>query len=139
MRYFLLLSMFFIYGVSFAAKPDTVGLWRAVYGLNDALKQKDTNALKKLLHPKLYYCHSNGWCETKGEVIHDLFGVIDYKEIGMIVNNWEREKNFAFILTTMDVSVRYNNNDLSLRLFLMQVWKKNKKQWQLIARQSTKL
>jgi len=139
MRRLLIVILLFIYSESFAGKSDTTGLWKAVHGLNEALKKKDTSTLKQLLHAKLSYCHSNGWCETKGEVIHDLFGIIEYREIGMRVENWDLEQNLACLRTVADVAVRYNGNELNLRLFVTQVWIRQEKRWQLIARQSTKI
>ena len=54
----------------------------AVTKLDKALIAKDTVVLKQLLHKDITYGHSNGWVETKTDVIKDLVsGKLAYDKI----------------------------------------------------------
>ena len=57
----------------FAQKPDSVSLTRAVHAFNKALINKDTVELDRLLRGDVHYYHSNGWMQSKREIIEDLF------------------------------------------------------------------
>lgn len=140
MRILYFILSIFICNTVFAAKSDTVGLWKAVYGLNEALIYKDSVTLKKVLHPKLSYGHSNGWSETKEEVIGDLYnGKLIYRDIGQKIDSWEQEENLVLIRSTTDIDVLLEGKEVKLRLHVLQVWIRKNKTWQLISRQSTRI
>ncbi|MEJ7672464.1 MAG: nuclear transport factor 2 family protein [Chitinophagaceae bacterium] len=68
-------------------------LKEAVTKLDKALIAKDTVILKQLLNNAVSYGHSNGWVETKAEVIKDLvtqkltYYKIDTKDVKWTVIN----------------------------------------------------
>ncbi|RYZ47268.1 MAG: nuclear transport factor 2 family protein, partial [Sphingobacteriales bacterium] len=80
-----LLLLFVLLSVSTclqASEKDTKALQLAVLQLDQALIKKDSTALQTLLHEKVGYGHSNGWVETRAEVIDDLFnGKLQYNDI----------------------------------------------------------
>ena len=123
-----------------AGKPDTAGLKVAVSDLNLALIRKDSAVLKKLLHKKVTYGHSNGWVETKREVIEDLYnGKLVYNKIDQGNLEIVKEENTASVRTTADIEVLLNGKPIQMKLHVLQVWIKEKKGWLLLSRQSTKI
>ena len=119
---------------------QTSFLKEAVAKLDRALIAKDTFVLKQLLHKDATYGHSNGWVETKDEVIKDLitgklaYSKIDTKNIKWIVNN-----NIATMRNNADISFELEGKSGELHLHVVQVWLKTNKGWQLFTRQSTKI
>lgn len=119
---------------------QTSFLSAAAEKLDKALVAKDTVTLKQLLHKNVSYGHSNGWVETKEDVIKDLVnGKLVYSKIVSKDFKWTVDKEWASLRTTAKVEVTMNGNKLDLNLHVLQVWWKTNKGWQLIARQSTKL
>lgn len=108
--------------------------------LNKALIAKDTIILKQLLHKDVTYGHSNGWVETKAEVIKDLVnGKLSYYKINSKDVQWKVINNVATLRNTSDISYELDGKEGELHLHVVQVWLKTNKGWQLLARQSTKL
>ncbi|MCD6065129.1 MAG: hypothetical protein K0R82_3040, partial [Flavipsychrobacter sp.] len=89
----------------------------------------------------LKYGHSNGWIESKQDVINDLRdGVLDYRRIDSYEPSYIFNGNIACVRTNPDIIVAMNGQVLDLKLHVLQVWIKTKdKGWQLISRQSTKI
>jgi hypothetical protein len=112
----------------------------AVSKLDKALVEKDTVTLKQLLHKNVTYGHSNGWVETKEDVIKDLAsGKLIYHTIKSDSLTWKTEANWASVRSKTKAEVSVNGNRVELTLHILEVWLKTNKGWQLIARQSTKL
>lgn len=115
-------------------------LSKTVASLNQALTLKDTVTLKKLLHKKVTYGHSNGWIENKRAVIEDLYnGKLVYKNITTGPLTIMEEENIASVRTDTEVDIIYEGQELKMKLHVLQVWIKEKKGWLLISRQSTKI
>jgi hypothetical protein len=112
----------------------------AVSKLDKALIEKDTTTLKQLLHKNVTYGHSNGWVETKEDVIKDLAsGKLIYYSIKSDSLVWNAEGNWASVRSKTKAEVAVNSSRMELTLHVLEVWLKTNKGWQLIARQSTKL
>ena len=115
-------------------------LKEAAAKLDKALIAKDTLVLKQLLHKNVTYGHSNGWVETKDEVVGNLvsgkmaYNKIDIKNIKWIVSN-----NVATLRNTSEISYVKDDKPGELHLHVVQVWLKTNKGWQLLTRQSTKI
>ena len=115
-------------------------LKEAVVKLDKALVARDTLVLKQLLHKDLTYGHSNGWIETKADVIKDLqVGKLAYDKIESRDLQWTVTNNIATMRSTTEVGFRLDNKPGELKLHVLQVWLKTNKGWQLLSRQSTKL
>lgn len=130
----------FIVNVSFA-QVDSVGLKATMQKLDVALLQKDEKELQSVLHKDLSYGHSNGWIQSKNDVLNDFkSGKLTYNKIennsSMIVNI---SKKFATVKTNTNAEGVVNGTTFKLTLHVMQFWIKTKNGWQLIARQSAKL
>jgi hypothetical protein len=137
MKVWIAIIVLLISSVSFG---QTSFLKDAVSKLDKALIEKDTATLKQLLHKNLTYGHSNGWVETKDDVVKDLTsGKLVYYTIKSDSIAWKTDANWASMRSKTKVEVSVNNNKTELNLHVLQVWLKTNKGWQLIARQSTKL
>ncbi len=115
-------------------------LKEAVTKLDKALIAKDTVILKQLLNNAVSYGHSNGWVETKAEVIKDLvtqkltYYKIDTKDV-----KWTVVNNVATLRNTSAINYELDGKPGELNLHVLQVWLKTNKGWQLLGRQSAKL
>ncbi len=138
MRYIVTISLLLIYSTLFAQSEKALGI--AADGFNNALVERDSNALKTLLHDKLVYGHSNGWKQTKKEVIDDLFnGTIVYHKISQAEENIVMDGNTAAVRSVADIDVTMEGKELHFRLHVLQVWIWKNKKWQLFSRQSAKI
>ena len=140
MRFILAICLFFTTALS--AQVDSVSLKEAMSKLDKALINKDENTLTQLLNEDVSYGHSNGWVQSKTDIINDLrSGKLIYNKlenttvtIVAINNNWATVRtatNAQGSSTTVPA--------FDLKLHVLQVWLKTKTGWQLLARQSTKL
>lgn len=112
----------------------------AVVKLDKALIAKDTVVMKQLLHKDLTYGHSNGWVETKADVIKDLASCkLAYNKIESKDVKWTVTNDVSTIRSTSEISYQLDGKPGELRLHVLQVWLKTNKGWQLLSRQSTKL
>lgn len=130
----------FLINSSFA-QVDSIGLKETMQKLDKALLQKDEAVLKSVLHEDLSYGHSNGWIESKNDVLNDLkSGKLVYSKIenssSAIVNI---NKKWATVKTNINAEGAVNGTAFKLTLHVMLFWMKTMKGWQLIARQSSKL
>ena len=141
MRKFLLgFLVLFLINSSYA-QIDSVGLKNSMQQLDKALLQKDEKVLKTVLHKDLSYGHSNGWIQSKSDILND------FKNGKLTYNNIENNssaiivitKDYATVKTNTDAEGVVNGTAFKLTLHIMQFWVKTKKGWQLIARQSAKL
>jgi hypothetical protein len=130
----------FLFNGSFA-QIDSIGLKNAMQQLDKALLQKDETVLKSVLHKEVSYGHSNGWIQSKEDILNDFkSGKLTYNTIenssSTIVKISEK---YATVKTNTNAEGVVNGTAFKLTLHIMQFWIKTKKGWQLIARQSTKL
>ena len=137
----VLFVLFLLIAKSSFTQIDSVGLKNAMQQLDKALLQKDETVLKSVLHKDLSYGHSNGWIQSKSDILNDFAsGKLTYSKIennssAIIVIN----KDYATVKTNTNAEGAVNGTAFNLKLHIMQFWIKTKKGWQLIARQSTKL
>ncbi len=119
---------------------DTTGLKKATVSFNRALMEKDSVVLKQLVADDISYGHSNLWLQSKQELIADLFnGKIDYKRIETGQESFTVNKDVIAVRSSTKVEGLLKGTAFSLNLQVLQVWKKVKSNWILIARQSVKL
>lgn len=138
MRYIVTISLLFIYSTLFAQSEKALSI--AADGFNNALVERDSNALKTLLHDKLVYGHSNGWKETKNELIADLYnGTIIYHKISQAEESIVMDGNTATVRSIADIDVTMEGKELHFKLHVLQVWIWKNKKWQLFGRQSAKI
>ncbi|HEU5166348.1 MAG TPA: nuclear transport factor 2 family protein [Chitinophagaceae bacterium] len=137
----VLFVLFLLIAKSSFGQVDSIGLKNAMQQLDKALLQKDETVLKLVLHKDVSYGHSNGWIQSKTDILNDLTsGKLTYNKIA---NNSSSiitiSKKYATVKTNTNAEGIVNETAFNLKLHIMQFWIKTKKGWQLIARQSAKL
>jgi hypothetical protein len=119
---------------------DTVQLKKVTELFNNALLKKDTNLIKQLVHKQISYGHSNGWLQTKQDLITDFAtGKIEYTKIEEGEKSFTKTKQAIAVRNISKVEGVVNGYVFSMSLQVLQVWKKVKKNWILLARQSVKV
>ncbi len=125
---------------SLVVAQDTVQLKKVTELFNNALLKKDTNLIKQLVHKQISYGHSNGWFQTKQDLITDFAtGKIEYTKIEEGEKFFTKTKQAIAVRNISKVEGVVNGYVFSMSLQVLQIWKKVKKNWILIARQSVKV
>lgn len=139
MKYLFFIGLFFVNNVLFG--QDTTGLKKAMLYLNEGLLKNDSITIKVLVDKNISYGHSNGWIQSKQDIVSDMFnGKLQYKKIEVSGESFVTNKEAVAVTSKTKVDGVLNGTiNFSLNLRVIQVWKKVKKQWVLIARQSVKL
>jgi ketosteroid isomerase-like protein len=134
MRFFLIISLLFTSWIAFAQKDKQEVLQR-MRQFHESLV-KDKSMVDQYLDDSLTYGHSNGWIETKAELMANLgtkivYHAIKEDSVSVVINNKMAHARFiAVIDATMD------GKPNQIRLKVMEVWRKEKKKWKLFARQA---
>ena len=106
---------------------------------HQALVEKNTVSINQQTEKALSYCHSNGWVQTKTDLIQDfetgLISYQSYKEDSVQVSISDKVANIRFIA---DVSATMKGNSINNHLKVLEVWVKKGKRWLLFARQAVK-
>ena len=139
MRILFIITLFFT-SLIVAGQVDSIGLKDATKKLDKALLEKDATTLKTVLHKELSFGHSNGWVQTRDDIMNDFSsGKLTYNKFE---NNSSAivkiSKKYATVKTNTNAEGSVNGTAFKLTLHIMQFWIKTKKGWQLIARQSAK-
>ena len=119
------------------AQSDTEKLRTTVKEFHQALVKRNTGSINQQTDKVLSYGHSNGWVESKTDLLKNLetgyMSYLDYKEDSMnvVVNG-----NVAHVRFIADISARLNGNDANFHLKVLEVWVKKGKRWLLFARQA---
>ena len=126
---------------AFGKKADTTGIRQATLRLNAALVARDTATIKAMLHKKVGYGHSNGWVQSRTQVMKDLWnGKLRYTAIDE--GDWQAAKvgDAVVVRAATEVAFELDGQAMQMKLHVMQVWqRKGKKVWVLVARQSCKV
>ncbi|MGH2553242.1 MAG: nuclear transport factor 2 family protein [Chitinophagaceae bacterium] len=129
----LLVSIFAI------AQTEEEKLTTTLKEFHQALVGKNTVSINQQADKALSYGHSNGWVESKNDMIKNLeSGYINYssyKEDSIQIN---LNGNMANVRFVADINVALNGNSGNYRLKVLEVWVKKGKRWILFARQAVK-
>ena len=135
-----LLTILFFFLVAFAnAQTDEEKLTATVKEFHQALVNKNTVSINQQTDKALSYGHSNGWVETKTDVIKDLeTGYISYQSykedsISVLING-----NMANVRFNADITATMKATTTTFHLKVLEVWVKKGKRWVLFARQAVK-
>ena len=135
-----ILSLLMLFSFVFAnAQTEEEKLTTALKEFHQALVNKNTTSINQQTDKALSYGHSNGWVETKADVIKDLeTGYLvyhSYKEDSLKITVNESIANVRFVA---DISATLNGNDTNVHLKVLEVWVKKGKRWILFARQAVR-
>jgi len=122
-------------------KSEVERVEKAVYELNQAMVNRDETALKNLTTEALTYGHSSGNIENKqafvDAVVHGDFNFISTDTENQTV--YFSGDDTAVVRHIFLIEAINKGNPVSIRLGNMMVFKKQKNQWRLLARQAYKL
>ncbi len=138
MKNFAFVLLIFIAVDSYAQKEERK-LTAALKEFHQALVNKNTEAINQQTDKVLSYGHSNGWVQTKADVIKDLeTGYISYqqyKEDSLTIAINGKMANARFVA---DITAVLKGNTVISHLRVLEVWFKKGKRWLLFARQAVK-
>jgi len=121
------------------AQTEEAKLTTALKEFHQALVNKNTASINQQTDKALSYGHSNGWVQSKTDVIKDLeTGKIVYnsfKEDSLTITIDESIANARFVA---DINATMNGNTMNNHLKVLEVWVKKGKRWILFARQGVK-
>jgi len=135
-----ILSIVLVFSFGFAnAQTEEEKLTATLKEFHQALVNKNTASINQQTDKALSYGHSNGWVQTKADVIKDLeTGKIVYhsfKEDSLMITIDESMANARFVA---DVNATLNGNTVNTHLKVLEVWVKKGKRWILFARQGVR-
>jgi hypothetical protein len=120
-----------------AQQPDRASLNLSMMVFDRALEKKDSISLNRLMSDQITYGHSNGWIETKKDVIADLYnGTISYERIVTTQPEVTIAGNVAQVRSTADIWAKLNGENGIYKLKVLQIWLWQNGRWVLFARQS---
>jgi hypothetical protein len=138
MRLFITIGLFFISIIS-VAQTEQEKLTATMKEFHQALVQKDISLIKQQTDEALSYGHSNGWVETKADVIGDLeTGLISYQSYKEDSVNVEISGDAAHIRFIADINATLRGNASINHIKVLEVWVKKGKRWLLFARQAVR-
>ena len=134
----LLIIVLLISGVV-NAQTDEEKLTTTLREFHQALVNGNIVSVNRQADKALSYGHSNGWVETKSDMIKNLetgyMNYNSYKEdsIQLIING-----NMANARFVADINVTLNGNAGNYHLKVLEVWVRKGKRWLLFARQAVR-
>ena len=102
--------------------------------------ERNLDSLSMLLHPKLKYIHSNGWIESRKEVLENIrTGKLVYRQVDIDSTDVSISEKKAVIKGTGTFYVTLDGKDITIRLLYEEHYKKSRKGWLLYFRKSQKV
>jgi hypothetical protein len=124
---------------AFAQSADEEKLTVTLKEFHQALVTKNTVSINQQTDKALSYGHSNGWVQTKTDIIKDFeTGLISYqgfKEDSITVS---MNGNMANVRFVADISATMKGTVNNFHLKVLEVWVKKGKRWVLFARQAVR-
>lgn len=139
MKLFLSTFLCALFFTGFAQVTDEEKLITTVKEFHQALVTKNTVSINQQTDKALSYGHSNGWVETKTEMMKNLeTGYISYQaykedSISVLING-----NMANVRFVADISATMKAATNTYHLKVLEVWVKKGKRWVMFARQAVK-
>ena len=139
MRNLLLLWVLIVCNNNLQAQTDEEKLVTVLKTFHQQLVDGNTVSINQQTDKALSYGHSNGWVETKNELIKNLetgyMNYNSYKEdsVQVVVNG-----NMAHARFVADISATLNGKDGNFHLKVLGVWVRKGKRWVLFARQAVR-
>ena len=107
--------------------------------LRMALLNKDSFQLAQVLADEVTYGHSNGWNQSKSELIRSVMsGEQEYQKLEPKAMSIRMQGNVAVVNFETLVALKLRGEQMEMSLDILLVWVKMNNQWKLIARQSAK-
>lgn len=106
----------------------------------DWMIHKNVDSLALVLDKDLRYVHSNGWSETKQEVLDDLLsGKLNYVAVDIHAAQVRLYEQTAIVDGTGKFQVTMNGNPLTIELGYTEVYVKRQGKWLLASRHANRM
>lgn len=136
MRRILVICMMFIVLPAFS-QTEEEKLTTTLKEFHQAMVKGNTVSINQQTDKALSYGHSNGWIETKTDMISHLeTGYLKYNSIKEDSLNVVVNGTLAHARFVGDYNVTLNGNNALYHLKVLEVWVKKGKRWLLFARQA---
>jgi hypothetical protein len=131
--------VFFFASLVVAAQTADEKLVTTIKEFHQALVKKNTVSIIQQTDKEVSYGHSNGWVETKAEMINNLeTGYLTYRSFKEDSLQVTINGNVAHARFIADIEATLNQKDSQFHLKVLEVWVKKGKRWLLFARQAVK-
>ncbi len=138
MKFLFIIGLFLVQAACFA-QTEEVKLTSTLKEFHQALVKKNTVSINQQTDKALSYGHSNGWVETKKELIEHLeSGYMGYNSFQEDSIKVEVNGNLAHARFIADINASMSGKEFSFKLRVLEVWVKKGKRWVLFARQAVK-
>lgn len=138
MKFLITATLLFVSFVGLAQTAEEK-LTATVKEFHQALVNKNTVSINQQTDKALSFGHSNGWIETKADLIKDLeTGYISYGEIREDSITIAMSDNLANFRFKADITVTMKGTTSNVKLRVLEVWVKKSNRWMLFARQAVK-
>jgi len=137
-KWFFTIGLFFT-SLIVVAQTDSAKLVITVKEFHQALVNGNTVSINQQTDKMLSYGHSNGWIETKTEMIKHLeTGYMNYNSIKedsilVMING-----NVANVRFVADINATLNGTAGNFHLKVLEVWVRKGKRWVLFGRQAVR-
>jgi ketosteroid isomerase-like protein len=122
-----------------AQTADEQKLLTTVKEFHQALVNKNTIIINQQTDKALSYGHSNGWVETKTDMIKNLeTNYISYQSFQEDSIKVSSNGNIANVRFVAAIEASLKDSRITYNLKVLEVWVKKGKRWLLFARQSVK-
>ncbi len=129
-----------IFSVGFSQEKIEKAVADRVELFRQAMVLADEKLLNELTAEKLSYGHSAGYVEGKVEFIRKLTsGENDFVSISLSNQTISVSGNVAIVRHRLEAKTSDNGKPNDIKLLVLMVWKKQNKEWKLIARQAVKI
>lgn len=123
-----------------ASAQDTLTLRKATGLLDQALVRKDDELIRKLIRKSARYVHSNGWTETRSDMIRNLHdGTLSYTAIREEECHVSAEGGVGVVRSRGIYQVVMGQKSAAYHLKVVQIWKYKRGIWKLVGRTSEQL
>ncbi len=121
------------------AQTDEVKLTSTLKEFHQALVNKNKVSINQQTDKALSYGHSNGWVETKKELIEHLeSGYMEYNSFREDSIKVEVNGNVAHARFIAEINATMSGKEFTFQLRVLEVWVKKGKRWVLFARQAVR-
>jgi hypothetical protein len=139
MKHWLSGLLFLSVGAAYGQGKPQEKIAQLVTELRDAMVNADSASLDKLAADQLSYGHSSGHIDDKGAFIRKLTsGQSDFVSISLSEQSITISRQTALVRHKLDAVTNDNGKPGEVHLFVLLVWQKLGKHWQLLARQAVK-
>lgn len=123
-----------------AQSKEETAVAAAVESLKQAMVSGERAALEKIADEKLSYGHSSGKIEDKAAFVEAIAsGKSDFVSIDLTEQTISVSGDVAIVRHKLSAATNDGGNPGTVKLAILTIWKKQGKEWKLLARQAVKV